>query len=128
MITLVDYLKGRDKEYPADFTPEIVKHATVVLERANTLLGAAQLQRGCNSGWRPYTLQMKVNPKAPNSKHITGDAIDIEDADGKLKEWLMFNQDILEKLDLYMEHPDSTPTWVHVQIVPPRSKNRVFRP
>lgn len=123
-----DYLKGRDKQYPKDFTEEIVKHATVVLERANALLGAASLVRGCNSGWRPYTVQMEVNPRAPNSKHVTGDAIDIEDKDGKLKEWIKQNPSILDKLDLYMEHPDSTPTWVHVQIVPPRSKSRVFRP
>lgn len=119
---------GRDKKYPKDFTEVIKQHALVTIERANTLLGAFGSLRGVNSGWRPYTLQMEINPRAPNSKHITADAIDIEDKDGKLKEWLIFNQDQLEKLNLYMEHPDSTPTWVHVQTLPPNSKKRIFKP
>lgn len=128
MITLNDYWKGRDKEYPSDLTPEVTLHAEKLLIKVNQLLEHFGEERTCNSGWRPYTVQMKINPKSPNSKHITGDAIDLEDSDGKLKEWCVFNQDTLDLLGLWMEEPESTPSWVHVQQIPPKSGKRIFKP
>jgi len=38
------------------------------------------------------------------------------------------NTDKLEAIGLWLEHPESTPRWCHVQIVPPASGKRVFRP
>jgi hypothetical protein len=35
---------------------------------------------------------------------------------------------VLRDLGLWMEHPDKTPTWLHIQTVPPGSGNRVFWP
>ena len=128
MITLSDYYMGRDKEYPSDLTDKIKSNAESLLLKVNELLGFFGESRTCNSGWRPKAVQMKVNPKAMGSKHISGDAIDLEDKDGKLKEWCVFNQATLEELGLYMEHPSATPTWVHLQQVPPASGNRIFKP
>jgi hypothetical protein len=128
MITLKDYYKGRDVQYKKDLTAQVVANATTLLSTVNKLLDKFGANRGCNSGWRPYTVQMEINPRAPNSKHVTGDAIDIEDADGKLKKWLIANPEVLIALGLYMEDPKSTPTWVHVQQIAPRSGNRVFKP
>jgi len=128
MITLQDYFNRRDKQYKADLSTQVCISAAKLLDKVNPLLDMFGEKRGCNSGWRPKTLQMEINPRAPNSKHITGDAIDIEDRDGKLKEWCVFNQDKLEALGLYMEDPASTPTWVHLQQLPPKSGNRIFKP
>lgn len=65
---------------------------------------------------------------AKKSSHLTGCACDIADADCKLKDYLRMNIELLEECDLYAEDFDSTPTWVHLQINPPKSGNRVFKP
>lgn len=128
MLTLTNYWKGRDLTHPKEITQEVLRNATDLLARVNALMSLFGYSRGVNSGWRPLSVQMEVNPRAPNSKHITGQAIDLEDKDGKLKEWCTFNQDSLERFGLYMEHPEDTPTWVHLQNVPPKSGKRIFKP
>lgn len=65
---------------------------------------------------------------AKKSSHLTGRACDIADVDCKLKNYLRANPELLAECDLYAEDFDSTPTWVHVQINPPKSGNRVFKP
>lgn len=65
---------------------------------------------------------------AKKSSHLTGCACDISDADGKLKDYLLMNPELLEECDLYAEDFDSTPTWVHLQSVPPKSGRRIFKP
>lgn len=128
MLGLFDYWKGRDRTNASELTKEVLNNASDLIVRVNAVLSLFGYKRGVNSGWRPLSVQMEVNPRAPNSKHITGNAIDLEDKDGKLKEWCVFHQDILEKYGLYMEHPESTPTWVHLQNIPPKSGKRIFRP
>jgi hypothetical protein len=71
------------------------------------------------------------------SSHLTGAACDIWDRGQVLGKFL--SQDVedshkagkpslLEKLGLYMESPTVTLTWVHLQITPPKSGNRIFLP
>lgn len=128
MIDLYLYWKGRDKTHPSDLTPEVRSNAIDLLQRVNALMSLFGYTRKVNSGWRPKTVQMEINPRAPNSGHITGQAIDLEDKDGTLKEWCVFHQDQLERFKLYMEHPESTPTWVHLQSVAPKSGKTIFKP
>lgn len=75
---------------------------------------------------------MAVNTAVPgaakNSKHIVCQAIDLNDHDGRLDAWCLANLDALEELGLWLEHPDATPGWCHLQTQPPRSGNRVFEP
>ena len=52
------------------------------------------------------------------SRHLFGLAVDIGDADGKLKEWCKANEKWLLELGVWLEHYDDTPTWVHFQVVP----------
>ena len=53
-----------------------------------------------------------------------GKAIDVvRTAD--LEKFILAN---LETLDIWIEDLDVTLTWIHVQIVPPKSGNRVFKP
>jgi len=65
---------------------------------------------------------------ARRSTHLTGNACDIADADGKLKAFLRTNPDALVAAGLWAEDYGHTPTWVHLQRVPPRSGARVFNP
>lgn len=72
--------------------------------------------------------------KAHKSKHLTGDAVDIEDKDGSLAEWVKANLPLMAKHGLWMEDFGHTKTvgdrsgWVHWQRVKPLSGNRVFIP
>lgn len=65
---------------------------------------------------------------AKKSSHLTGCACDIADIDRFLKDYLRAIPELLEECDLYAEDFDSTPTWVHLQSVPPKSGRRIFKP
>lgn len=128
MITLAQYFMGRDKKYAAELTDEMRQNAQNTVDLANALLQEFGEERGVNSGWRPAAVNAAVPNAAKKSKHMLCLAIDISDDDGDLDNFCMENQDVLERLGLWLEHPDATPKWCHVQIVPPGSGKRVFRP
>lgn len=71
---------------------------------------------------------MRVNPAAPRSKHLTGQAADIADADGKLKAWLLAYPEHMESIGLWAEDASHTKGWVHLQSCPPASGKRWFIP
>lgn len=128
MITLDDYYMGRDRDYPHELTDELCCNAALVVERVNRLLARAGLARTVSSGWRPPAVNAAVPGAAPRSKHLTCQAIDIDDEDDALDAWCLAHLEVLEELGLWLEHPDATPSWCHLQIVPPASGNRVFEP
>lgn len=128
MITLEDYFMGRDVEYAEELTDELRDNARETVERANALLARAGLDRSVNSGWRPAAVNATVPNAAKRSKHMQCLAIDLDDDDGALDAWCMAHLDVLKEIGLWLEHPSATPRWCHLQIVPPRSGNRVFYP
>jgi hypothetical protein len=128
MITLADYFMGRDAKHEAELTEELRVNAGHVVARANLLLSRAGLERRVNSGWRPAAVNAAIENAAKESRHIVCLAVDIEDGDGALDAWCMANPRALEDIGLWLEHPTATPGWCHVQIVPPRSGQRVFHP
>ncbi len=134
MITMAEYWMGREREYPQDLTDAIRENAEKTVERANFLLQAFSQStkdyfvRRVNSGWRPPSLNAKTPGAALRSKHMTGEAIDIADPDGDLDDWCIRNPTVMADIGLWQEHPASTKGWCHVQIVPPKSGNRVFYP
>lgn len=128
MITLTDYYMGRDTKYPHELTAQHRANAQMTVWRVNDLLAAFGEDRRVNSGWRPAAVNAGVPNAAPKSKHTTCQACDIADDDGSLDAWCMANLPVLEKIGLWLEHPDATPRWCHVQTVAPGSGNRVFRP
>ena len=75
-------------------------------------------------GFRPQSCPIG----AAHSNHKTGCAVDRYDPDGRIDMWCMANQPRLRFHGIYIEHPDSTPTWSHWQSLPPGSGNTVFRP
>lgn len=62
------------------------------------------------------------------SCHLIGAALDISDPHQKLQEWICDHLHIIEEVGVYLEMFSSTPTWVHMQIFPPKSLNRFFEP
>ena len=127
MIGHNDFWRGRDVEFAKQLTPEIRKNAEETIRRANLLLVRAGFPlREASSGWRPAAVNAATPGAAFRSKHLLGQAVDIRDSNKKLQQWCMANTKVLEELGLWMEHPRDTPTWTHVQIVPPNSGNRVF--
>lgn len=120
---------GRDRTHGADLTDEICTNAADLVARCNQL--AAELPFALprvSSGWRPPSINAGVKGAAKRSNHMTGNAVDFADADGRLDAWCLANLPVLERIGLWLEHPDATPTWCHLQRVPPRSGRRTFRP
>lgn len=110
MISLNDYWRGRKDKFPLAMTPQIEANAQITVDLANHLLGYFELaglqcprspitETQVASGWRPPVVNA-----------------------------VFANQHVLVKLGLWMEHPSATPSWLHVQTVPPGSGNRVFYP
>ncbi len=137
MITLKDYFMGRDIKYPLEMSPTIRDNAAVLIDLVNRLLermccppGIHPSTARVSSGWRPPSVNATTPRAAPNSKHMTGQAIDLYDPDEKLDNFLvsMEGSTILKELGLWMEHPSATKGWTHLQSLPPKSGNRIFFP
>ena len=125
---------GRDDEFPTAMTPQIQSNAYTLIGLANALLARFGQGRKVNSGWRPAAINASTPGASATSLHMTGQAIDFEDRDGALDDWLMSGEgeQALTDLGLWHEHPSSTKGaqggegWCHVQSKPPRSGNRHF--
>jgi hypothetical protein len=128
LITLTQYFMGRDADHGAELTEGLRRNAEVTVARANALLERACLACMVNSGWRPHAVNARIPNASPRSRHLTCEAIDLADPDDRLDAWCLANLDVLAAIGLWLEHPDATPGWCHVQIVPPRSGRRVFEP
>lgn len=127
MITVEQYL-SRHPGHEAELTDILRANAQVTVDKANQLLEAFGEERGLRSGWRPQAVNDATPNAAHHSRHITCEAIDLEDEDRRLQEWCMLNLPTLANIGLWMEHAIATPTWTHVQIVPPGTGMRVFFP
>jgi uncharacterized protein YcbK (DUF882 family) len=123
MITLHDYLMGRDKTHPV--SQEQLRNAADLLSRVNYLLGMLRMVRRVTSGYRPAQINASVGG-SQRSTHLLCMGIDIEDRGRELSQVLMQNVRYLEEVNLYMEHPDFTPSWVHLDTR--KRQNRIFKP
>lgn len=132
MLTLEDYF-GRMSRESGEIPSSVVRdNALDLLTKVNALLFDIPLQEAVhpriNSGWRTVEHNAKVPGAAKKSKHITGQAIDLEDIEGALDEYLLARPARLVEHGLFMEHPLSTKGWCHLQSAPPGSGNRIFIP
>lgn len=127
-LKLADYYMGRDKLCRSELTRELRANARDIVRRVNRLLKRAGIAATVSSGWRPATINAAVPGAAINSKHIHCLAIDLNDRNGQLDAWCMAHPAALEELGLWLEHPDATPGWCHLQTQAPRSGNRIFKP
>lgn len=129
VLTLSDYFMGRDVSHAHELDETLRSNACRTVARVNELLRLIGNPRTrVNSGWRPHSINAAIPNASPRSRHLTCEAIDLRDEDGAFDAWCMRNLDRLESVGLWLEHPDATPGWCHVQTVPPRSGRRVFMP
>lgn len=139
VITLDEYWMGRDVAYRDELTDAIARHAAVTVARVNRLLDAMAtdgLHAECKadrsspvaSGWRPAAINARVPAAVPDSPHLSGAACDLYDPRNALDDWCLAHAEVLARLELWLEHPEYTEGWCHVQIVAPRCGSRVFRP
>lgn len=140
-ITLAEFFMGRDKTFADQLTPDIIANATATVGAWNRLLAiyckdTNEPRPDVRSGWRPPAVNAKTPGAATNSQHMTGRAGDMGDSHKKLAEWVKAHPEICSECGLWFEDPFSirpdgsefTPTWVHGQIVPPRSGRRFYIP
>jgi hypothetical protein len=119
MITLKEL---NPKNY--ETTAEVAANLDDLLVRVNKVRKGYGKPMRVSSGLRSQADQQRINPKAPKSKHLTGQAVDIADPKGELKAYIKANPPD----DLWFEDFDHTPGWVHMQSVPPKSGKRFFIP
>lgn len=136
-ITLTQYL-GPYVNHP-DATATIQTNGLQLLDAVNAVHGLAA-QDGCklpinpstgsriggigNGGFRPQ--ESKVG--ASNSTHKLGQGVDTFDPEREFASWCLAHLDVLQAHGLHMEDARWTPTWVHLQSVPPRSGRTVYVP
>lgn len=148
MFSVDDYFTGpdgirRDVAYSSELTHEIVANAHNTVDRWNLLLthfyaeNPSAPRRRINSGWRPQEINAATAGAAPNSTHLTGEALDCSDADRLLARWVLGNEltckrlgfpSLAAKIGLWFEDPRTTPNWLHGQTVPPHSGLRIYIP
>lgn len=118
------------RNYPVDDIT--LSNLRTLCERLNIIRKAYGKPMVITSGLRSEKQQQELikagKSNAPKSKHVQGLAADIADPDGSLGKWILENVKLLEKANLWCEHPDYTPGWLHMQASPPRSGNRFFKP
>lgn len=115
-------------KYPeSDITQQMHTNISKLLDALNKFRLAYGKPMIVNSGLRTPEHNQKVGG-SPKSSHMTGEACDFRDPDGAIDAYCLQNLALLEECGLYLEHPDHTKGWCHLQIRRPNSGNRVFRP
>lgn len=125
MISVEEYFGQHSAGHEDEITDQMCANADALLSHVNALLEDFGEDRGLRSGWRPAGVNARVGG-AKASKHMTGNAVDVNDSDGALKEFCAV--EVLEYYGLYMESPGSTPSWCHLQCLSPGSGRRIFLP
>jgi len=118
------------RDYPTN--PEIDANLLILLEKLNKIRVVWGKPMTITSGLRNQAQQDALisigKSTASKSKHLYGQAADISDPNGDLKAFIMANISLIEEIGLWCEDFDHTPTWIHFQIVSPKSSKRFFIP
>lgn len=125
MITMEELLMKRAKF--EELPEELQKNGKDLLDKLNKFRKEYSKPMYVSSGYRPPDINKAIGGGS-KSAHMSLQACDFKDADGKLKEFIAKDPTILERCDLYMEDPTYTKTWVHLQNRPAKSGNRIFKP
>ena len=136
MITENEITKGA--EVPTAYKKDLA----LLLEKINIIRKAYNKPMTVTSGYRTWEDHVRIyKEKAQKrgvpfymtqvptkSKHLYCQAVDIADADGSLKKWVLQNIKLLEDNGIFCEDFNFTPNWLHFQILPPSSNKRFFLP
>lgn len=131
MITLKEYFTrgGVDLRAKGVTSVDHEQNAARLLAKVNALLASYDKFLGrhwlavVRSGFRTPAINASIKGAAPNSHHMAGNGIDIADNDNALDNWLSTPAGLAaqQAAGLYREHRTQTPTWCHLQQIPPRS-------
>lgn len=112
---------------------ESMKNLQVLLDRINLIRTEWGRPMIVTSGFRSMADHLRIyrqkgifNEKLVpmKSRHLIGAAVDILDVSGELMNWLIEDDSMLERAELWCEK--DTKGWVHFQIFPPKSGQRWF--
>ena len=123
MISVKEYLMGRDKDFPLDMLQ--AQNMADLLSKVNYLFGCLKLHAKVSSGYRPSAINKKIGG-AKMSTHTVCAGIDLADPDGMLAAKMLDNVDLLKELGIYLENPKETIGWVHLDTK--QRKNTIFNP
>jgi uncharacterized protein YcbK (DUF882 family) len=123
MISVTEYLMGRDKEFPLDI--QQARNMAELLSRVNWLFGTLELHATVSSGYRPSAINKRVGG-AKMSTHTVCAGIDLLDPNGLLAAKMLDHLDLLEECGLWLENPKVTAGWIHLDTK--KRKNTVFNP
>lgn len=124
-VTREEILQGRDKEFP--LSQEQEANLSKLLAAVNKFRDIYGKPLKVSSGYRPGKYNEAAGG-AKKSNHMQCLAVDFVDVDGSLDAYCLANLKVLEECGLYLESPEHTPSWCHLQAIAPRSGNRVFLP
>ena len=113
-----------------DTPPEVVTNGIELLKRVNAVLKALEWQGHITvtSGYRSPDHNRKIGG-AKNSLHMVGKAIDLYDPLHVLALKIMDNQFLLRRFSLWMEDPNVTKNWVHLDMGERTDRAiRIFKP
>lgn len=134
IIKLEDWITASGK-YPErmnsdELTQEVKDAAIILLNKVNQLLKELNITEAkVSSGFRPSAVNNATPHAAKRSLHMTGKAVDIFSADGKLCQLVLTRPDLLHKYGLWMEDPNATPQWAHFDIGTRTDRSlRIFKP
>lgn len=137
MISLGEYL-GPYKAHP-DVGAVIIANANDLLTRVNRIHQLAEadgvvfqtnpathsrISGSGNGGFRPRDTKTGM----PNSTHKDGRGLDTYDPHREFASWCIEHFTVLAEHGLHMEDARWTPSWVHLQSVPPKSGKTVYIP
>lgn len=135
MITLHNYItanhKYQSRLQSPELTQEVKDNATKLLKAVNSLLielGIDVTGVEVSSGFRPSSINGAIGG-AKKSLHMRGLAVDLVDYNGHLCRLIEKNYDLLAKYGLWMEHPESTKGWCHLDLGSRADRRiRIFKP
>lgn len=126
MISANEVLMGRIKV--EELSDELKLNLADLLIKLNKFRAEYGIPMIVSSGYRSPEINAATVGSSKTSAHMSCQAADFRDIDGKLKEFVAKDPTILIRCGLYMEDPESTKSWIHLQSRPTKSGNRIFKP
>lgn len=134
MLTVFDIVTASGK-YPdryeaEDFTPDVLANIQVTKSKINLILYDLGIRSAVvSSGFRPRNVNEKIATASKKSAHLLGQGVDLEDPKGSIKNAIVKNPHLLAKHGLWMEAPEFTPGWCHLDWCErPERLIRIFKP
>lgn len=123
MISMQEVLQNRAKF--EDLSPEMQANGADLINKLNKFREAYGIPMVVSSGLRLLADNIAAGG-ATHSAHMTLNAVDFHDIDGKLFDFIKADPTILDRCNLWMEDARWCPNWIHLQNRP--ANERIFIP